>query len=160
MKNAWLIICIITVAVSTAAGQVNILPKTGEGRYDRSKKTVFWPNTMFTHPSFFLSEGAIDVRPMRKWWRDPMPPVASAAHPAFHSQEVESLLLEPNLATNSKSPLWSLTLEFEPFLPAFQPIQPETCLVKKQLLDYLDTSSKNSPLFKLEKGYDALFSDQ
>ncbi len=160
MKNAWLIICITMFAVSTAAGQVNILPKTGEGRYDRSKKTVFWPNTIFTHPSFFLSGGEIDVRPMRKWWRDPMPPVVSVARPAFPSQEWEPLLFEPNLITKSVAPLWSLTLEFEPFLPAFQLTRPETCRVKKQLLNYLGSSDRKSPLLKRETGYAPLFSDQ
>ena len=159
MKNAWLIICLIALVVSTAIGQTNILPKTGEGRYNRSKKTVFWPNTMFTHPSIFVSKGDMDLRPTRKWWRTPIQAVASVAHPALYPQKEEPVLAEYLLSLKIEKPSPLPALELEPFLPlpAFQLIQLKPCPLKKQILDYMEKPDNDRPLIKPEVEYEILF---
>lgn len=87
MKNICLILCFISGFSSIAFSQYKVLPKNGEGRVDRSGNAVFWPNYLFTHPSVFISNGQAEVRPMRKWWRDPVQPVVTSPLPATEQNQ-------------------------------------------------------------------------
>ena len=60
----------IFIVSSIGQTQYTSVPRTGEGRFDRSEKTVFWPNPIFFKPSVFFSASEANLRANRKWWRD------------------------------------------------------------------------------------------
>jgi hypothetical protein len=93
MRNALLILTAVSFFSVTLWGQYPVVPKTGEGRYDRSSETVFLPNRIFTHPSVFFKDGQTDVRPMRKWWRAPVRTVASLPYSLLEKEDVQAILL-------------------------------------------------------------------
>ena len=50
--------------------QYTSVPRAGEGRFDRSNRTVFWANPIFFKPAVFFSASEVNVRANRKWWRN------------------------------------------------------------------------------------------
>lgn len=64
----------ITMLIFTAAlsgqTQYTSVPRTGEGRFDRSENTTFWANPIFFKPAVFFSSSDMNVRANRKWWRN------------------------------------------------------------------------------------------
>ena len=61
---------ILCFLMSTSVmAQINILPRTGEGRMNRSEATAFLPNQQFLVPGFRWSNESIQVDDKQKWWR-------------------------------------------------------------------------------------------
>ena len=153
MKIRCFVFCSAVFFFSVVSGQNGIVPKTGEGRHDRNPTTVFWPNDMFTMPSVFISGEEINVRPMRKWWRDPVRPVPSL--PNLRSDPAKEIVLPGARPANPTAPPLQMLFS-DPF-----PGKPKTtdvtyrligsdrtdrCLLTRQILNHLNRSTKDSPL--------------
>lgn len=64
----------MTLSIQTFAQlQYVSVPRSGEGRFARSSKAVFWVNPIFLKPSVFFSSEGMNLRADRKWWRTPHP---------------------------------------------------------------------------------------
>lgn len=83
MKNTGYVFIMMFLFIISSHGQTQYtsVPRTGEGRVDRSGNTIFWPNPIFFKPSVFFSSSEANIRADRKWWR-----------------EAEGLLPKPNIA--------------------------------------------------------------
>lgn len=83
MKNTGYVFIMMFFFIISSHGQTQYtsVPRTGEGRVDRSGNTIFWPNPIFFKPSVFFSSSEANIRADRKWWR-----------------EAEGLLPKPNVA--------------------------------------------------------------
>lgn len=173
MRNVLLILTAVSFFSITLHGQYPMIPKTGEGRYDRSSETVFWPNTIFTHPSIFFREGQTDVRPMRKWWRAPLRTVSPVPvslpkeepfNPALISAAVKSGLnpLDRDKTTGAEQ-LFSrasnslsnhsgiMILERDSILPA------TNCRLTDQILNQLHPSGETGFLFPVHDNNGSFF---
>lgn len=173
MRNALLILTAICFFSVTLWGQYPVVPKTGEGRYDRSSETVFLPNRIFTHPSVFFKDGQTDVRPMRKWWRAPVRTVAPVPSPLLKEEDIQAILLpgkgnrpfDPSFMEDSPRAERSLVkttilLTGRPDGMAiersvFPPVA--NCRLTDQILDYLSPREEMNFLLPAKKKASTLF---
>lgn len=71
MQKFGYIFGILFLATTILSGQSQYysVPRSGEGRIDRSENTIFWANPIFFKPSVFFSTEEVNIRANRKWWR-------------------------------------------------------------------------------------------
>lgn len=71
MKRTGYIFIMMFICVFPLIGQMQYtsVPRSGEGRFDRTDKAAFWMNPIFLKPSVFFSSSEISLRTNRKWWR-------------------------------------------------------------------------------------------
>lgn len=130
----------ITMLIFTAAlsgqTQYTSVPRTGEGRFDRSEHTTFWANPIFFKPAVFFSSSDMNVRANRKWWRNekrllPEPYIYHGYFPG--DSTLKSQLNVVDLGTANSRPSQSL-LEIRPlFFPLSIGEELRSALTKSRL---------------------------
>ena len=75
MKSLGYIFIALFFITASLSGQTQYtsVPRTGDGRFNRSDNTVFWANPIFFKPAVFFSSSEMNVRANRKWWQDDEP---------------------------------------------------------------------------------------
>lgn len=171
MRNALFVLTVVSFCSVSLWGQYPVVPKTGEGRYDRSSETVFLPNRIFTHPSIFFRDGQTDIRPARKWWRTPMQTVSPLPVSRLEKQPVnpkipatEAMMSPPLVLNQALTPEREISkagsstdqptgIDFR-----WEPVAPtNTCRLTRQILNHLRSSDEMDFLIPVNTGKDLSF---